>query len=204
MSQQTASLVDKCLIATPEFRQGLLGGEVSARLPITSRTHGVLDNIIADWHKWFGLRNGHRDEFPNYMYHYTIVTREGLGYNDEGDTFGIGDLALTYKYPLWDREEGCDAAALRAGIKVPLGSPDKALGSGNWDLQVGALYQRQFGERWRGYANIDWVFVGDPYGRDGGAGLVTGCELAFHAPITGRRASDHFGLVVEILFPDRA
>lgn len=48
---------------------------------------------------------------------------------------------------------------------------------------------------------IDYVFVGDPYGRDGGAGLVTSCNLAFHEQITGRHASDHFGLIVEILHP---
>lgn len=50
---------------------------------------------------------------------------------------------------------------------------------------------------------IDYVFVGDPFGRDGGAGLVTGCDLAFHEKLTGRHASDHFGLTVEINYPDR-
>jgi len=150
------------VVTTAEYRRGLLGGEFSARLPLTSRSHGVLDGIIADWHTAFGLKNGHRDILPDYMYHYTIVTREGLVYNDEGDTAGVGDLALAYKYPLWNRGEGRDAAAVRAGLKVPVGSPDKALGSGNWDFQLGALYQRQFGERWRGYVNIDMVVIGAP------------------------------------------
>lgn len=48
---------------------------------------------------------------------------------------------------------------------------------------------------------IDYVFVGDPFGREDGAGLITSCELAFHEPLTGRHASDHFGLVVEVRSP---
>lgn len=149
-----------------DYHRGLKGGELSARLPYYSRTHGVLDGIIADWHNFFGQRNGHRDDFPDYLYRYTIVTRDGVVYNEEGDTAGIGDLAVGYKYPLWDRDDGREAAAVRAGVKLPLGDSGKALGSGNWDWQLGALYQRQFGERFRGYVNVDWVFVGEPDWQD--------------------------------------
>ena len=45
--------------------------------------------------------------------------------------------------------------------------------------------------------------IGDPFGSDGGAGLVASCDLACHEQLTGRHARDHFGLVVEILFPRR-
>lgn len=50
---------------------------------------------------------------------------------------------------------------------------------------------------------IDYVFVGDPFQRRGGAGRVLSAELAFHQPRTGVVASDHAGLVVEIVWPDR-
>ncbi len=49
---------------------------------------------------------------------------------------------------------------------------------------------------------IDYVLVGDPF-RRGGAGVVERAELAFHEPITGTFASDHFGLVVDIAWPQR-
>jgi endonuclease/exonuclease/phosphatase family metal-dependent hydrolase len=49
---------------------------------------------------------------------------------------------------------------------------------------------------------IDFVLVGDPFGRKG-AGLVQHCELAFHEPITGIVASDHYGLVADITWPAR-
>jgi endonuclease/exonuclease/phosphatase family metal-dependent hydrolase len=50
---------------------------------------------------------------------------------------------------------------------------------------------------------IDYVFVGDPFGSPDGAGLVEHAELAFHEPLTGVVASDHFGLVVDIRWPQR-
>jgi endonuclease/exonuclease/phosphatase family metal-dependent hydrolase len=50
---------------------------------------------------------------------------------------------------------------------------------------------------------IDYVFVGDPFQRRGNAGRILSAELAFHEPRTGVTASDHAGLVVDIVWPDR-
>jgi endonuclease/exonuclease/phosphatase family metal-dependent hydrolase len=50
---------------------------------------------------------------------------------------------------------------------------------------------------------IDYVFVGDPFLREGSAGRVLHAALAFHEPLTGVLASDHAGLVVDIVWPDR-
>ena len=50
---------------------------------------------------------------------------------------------------------------------------------------------------------IDYVFVGDPYTRVGNAGRVLTAELAFHTERTGVMASDHAGLVVDIVWPHR-
>jgi endonuclease/exonuclease/phosphatase family metal-dependent hydrolase len=50
---------------------------------------------------------------------------------------------------------------------------------------------------------IDYVFVGDPFMRAGDAGRIVRCELAFHEPLTGVLASDHAGLVCDIVWPDK-
>ncbi len=50
---------------------------------------------------------------------------------------------------------------------------------------------------------IDYVLVGDPFQREGSAGRVLDAQLAFHEPITGTVASDHSGLVVDVVWPDR-
>ncbi|MCU0270349.1 MAG: endonuclease/exonuclease/phosphatase family protein [Acidimicrobiales bacterium] len=50
---------------------------------------------------------------------------------------------------------------------------------------------------------IDYVYVGDPFLRRGGAGRVLSARLAFDEPLTGVLASDHAGLVVDVVWPDR-
>jgi endonuclease/exonuclease/phosphatase family metal-dependent hydrolase len=50
---------------------------------------------------------------------------------------------------------------------------------------------------------IDYVFVGDSFQRKGNAGRVISAEIAFNEPITGVYASDHAGLVVDVLWPNR-
>jgi endonuclease/exonuclease/phosphatase family metal-dependent hydrolase len=50
---------------------------------------------------------------------------------------------------------------------------------------------------------IDYVFVGDPFMKPGGAGRILDVDLAFHQALTGILASDHYGLVVDIRWPDR-
>ena len=50
---------------------------------------------------------------------------------------------------------------------------------------------------------IDYVFVGDAYQRRDDAGRVLRAEPAFHEPLTGTVASDHAGLVVDIVWPQR-
>lgn len=50
---------------------------------------------------------------------------------------------------------------------------------------------------------IDYIFVGDPFVRRGKAGRITSVGVVFDQPLTGVLASDHFGLVADIVWPDR-
>ena len=50
---------------------------------------------------------------------------------------------------------------------------------------------------------IDYVFVGDPFLREGDAGRVLSADLAFDEARTGVLASDHRGLVVDVVWPTR-
>jgi endonuclease/exonuclease/phosphatase family metal-dependent hydrolase len=50
---------------------------------------------------------------------------------------------------------------------------------------------------------IDYVFVGDPWYREANAGRVLSASLAFDEPITGVNASDHAGLSVDVVWPQR-
>jgi endonuclease/exonuclease/phosphatase family metal-dependent hydrolase len=50
---------------------------------------------------------------------------------------------------------------------------------------------------------IDYIFVGDPFVRAGNAGRVVRAEVVADEAHTGVLASDHAGLVAEIVWPDR-
>jgi len=50
---------------------------------------------------------------------------------------------------------------------------------------------------------IDYIFVGDPFLRTGNGGRVMHSELAFHTKRTGIVASDHRGLIADIVWPTR-
>ncbi len=50
---------------------------------------------------------------------------------------------------------------------------------------------------------IDYVFVGDPFLRRGGGGRVVHAEVVCHEPKTGVVASDHRGVLADIVWPDR-
>jgi endonuclease/exonuclease/phosphatase family metal-dependent hydrolase len=50
---------------------------------------------------------------------------------------------------------------------------------------------------------IDYVLLGDSFARPHGAGRVLHAALAFDEPLTGILASDHWGLVVDLLWPGR-
>jgi endonuclease/exonuclease/phosphatase family metal-dependent hydrolase len=50
---------------------------------------------------------------------------------------------------------------------------------------------------------IDYIFAADAFFRRGGGGLITHVERCFDEPRTGVYASDHFGLMAELVWPDR-
>lgn len=145
-----------------EYREGLGGGEAVIVVPLRYRTAGWMDGLITDWHKIFGLPRGLRDDYPNQLYEYVIVSRDGPVFNDEGDSFGIGDVRLGYKHSLSESADGSEAFALRGMLKLPTGSSDSALGSGGMDISIGALYQTELSPHMRAYLNADYIFIGEP------------------------------------------
>jgi hypothetical protein len=145
-----------------EYRRGTPLGELYVGVPITHRGHGVLDDLIHTYHGWFDMPNYYRDNFAAYQYRYVIATREGPVYNGVGDVFGIGDTTVALKHPLFDRRGGEEALSVRGMVKAPTGDSDDALGSGNWDLGLGLLYQFHIERRTRAYMNVDYVFAGEP------------------------------------------
>ena len=50
---------------------------------------------------------------------------------------------------------------------------------------------------------IDYIFVGDPFLRAGNGGRVLSCTRVFDEPVDGLLASDHCGMLAEVIWPTR-
>lgn len=104
--------------------------EIGLDVPWVDHSGGSLDNVIFEFHDFFGLsnssRNGPDDQF-------------GIRFARDGTTLfemfepaaGIGDVRLS-------AAAAFGRVTLRAGVKLPTGDPDKLTGSGAADLSLGA------------------------------------------------------------------
>lgn len=99
-------------------------------VPLLHTSGGFMDSVIEDWHSFFGLPNGGRQDAPQDRRQYRYE-RDGLTQFDvRGADTGLGDVLLSAG---WAPGEGW---MLRSQIKLPTGDED-ALAGGNWG---GALW----------------------------------------------------------------
>jgi hypothetical protein len=111
--------------------------EFGLEIPYVMHREGFLDDFIIDWHDFFHLPQGERDDMPSdrLAYRYFKDGRTEIDLDDP--TEGPGDLRLTGAWQLL-REGGDEpqALALRASLKLPTGDEDRLLGSGSADLAL--------------------------------------------------------------------
>ena len=113
------------------------GFEVGLEIPYAMHREGFLDGFISDWHDFFQLPQGERDDLPNdrLAYRYVKDGRTEVELDDE--TEGLGDLRLTGAWQLWRRgSDEPQAVALRASLKLPTGDEHHLLGSGSTDVAL--------------------------------------------------------------------
>ena len=111
--------------------------EIGMELPYVMHRQGFLDNFIKNWHDFFGLPQGDREDLPEDQldYRYSRNGEEKLSLTDESE--GLGDLRLTAGWQLLRQDRPAKKSlALRASLKLPTGDKDKLLGSGSTDLAL--------------------------------------------------------------------
>ncbi|WP_321370049.1 DUF3187 family protein [uncultured Desulfuromusa sp.] len=93
---------------------------------------GSLDGFIDDWHDFFGLPTGDRDDLPenDLSYRYQRNGEELFNIDDSVD--GLGDLRLHLSWQLATSKPV--ATALHLSLKVPTGDADKMTGNEGWGL----------------------------------------------------------------------
>jgi len=119
---------------------------------------GGLDNFITDWHRFFGLPNGGRENFPENGLQYS--------YHNNDETFvleeparGLGDVTMKIAYSLY--ETPTQEIALRAGVKLPTGNAAKLLGSKSSDFYLGVNISEWESSAFRWHASAGILRLGE-------------------------------------------
>lgn len=98
------------------------GWEWGVELPLVSSGGGMLDSVIENWHDWFGLPNGGRDQAPRDRYLIRYQRDGGTVLDlDRGKT-GLGDARLSLGAALGE------GWVLRAMLQLPTGDADRLTG----------------------------------------------------------------------------
>lgn len=122
------------------------GGTLLAlELPLLITGGGVLDSMIEDWHDWFGLPNGGREQLPRDDYRYQYLRNGALVFDIDEHGPALGDLRVS--------AARCAPAGgcLRAMAQLPTADADELLGGG---LGASLWYERGYAlggaQRWTG------------------------------------------------------
>ena len=111
--------------------------EIGMELPYVMHRQGFLDSFIKNWHDFFGLPQGERDNIPEDQLDYRYSRNGDEEVNLTDSSQGLGDLRLTAGWQLLRQDAPTrKSLALRASLKLPTGDSDKLLGSGSTDLAL--------------------------------------------------------------------
>lgn len=77
---------------------------------------------------------------------------------------GIGDVLLQGRYYLLDEKGWLPTLAVLARIKFPTADRDRGLGTGEFDEKFGVQLSKSFTDKWIGFADLGYTFIGSPPG----------------------------------------
>ena len=98
--------------------------EAGVLVPVLAQGGGALDQLIQNWHHFWGLPNGGREKAPDGRYLYQYSRNGKLLLNVSQGSVTLGDAQLSGGYRLTDR------LAARAMLKLPTGDASHLAGNG--------------------------------------------------------------------------
>ena len=124
-------------------------------LSLISNASGFLDQTIVNWHDFFGLPQGGRDD--------AINNQTNLFYQQQGTTFidrqrggsGVADVQLAIGYQLSDQDQ------LWLGIELPSGDSDPLISNDAIDLAAWYAWQRELSSQLDIYGLAGMALPGD-------------------------------------------
>lgn len=161
------------------------GLEFGTQVAMLHTTGGFLDDFVIGYHDLFGLPDQDRDENPRDAFRVEARRDGEVAWSLDREGAALADLPMQLTWQL--REPGPDrlGLAVRGGVELPTGDPDRGFGNGKFDASLGVLLDyRMLGVGW--YGHVNHTFAGTP-ARARAAGLefadVTSAGLAAEAPL---------------------
>ncbi|MEM9254841.1 MAG: DUF3187 family protein [Pseudomonadota bacterium] len=184
-SDELVNLDGETLRFALELRYGLARNwDLQLEVPWLDNSGGHLDKLIDDWHEFWGMSDGGRDQAPRDVIDFRYQTLD-YGFGLQEDASGIGDISLSLNHTFY-RDEGSAATAV-LGYKFGTGDAQDFTGSGeddaflairlsgeqmsdlplSWHGQVGYLRagkvdllgERQQRDFWFAGISMDWHFA---------------------------------------------
>ena len=109
------------------------GWELEAEVPWLQHDGGELDATIENWHDFWNLPDGNRDDAPRDLIDIRY-SGPGAAFDLGEDVDGWGDINLALVKSLWTSDTA--AISARAGVKLGTGEEDDLLGSGSEDYYL--------------------------------------------------------------------
>ncbi len=131
---------------------------VNVRARLASRSGGIADQAMWNWHQMFNLPQGGREDAPKnrLVYH---LERDGRVIGDlTRSGLALMDLDVAWIRPFGSPEKG---GRYGASIQLPTGRQSDFSGSGGTDGLVGGALWRTYG-RWRVFGQTERVWLGLP------------------------------------------
>lgn len=153
-------------------------------IPWLDHSEGQLDNLIDNWHDFWGMPDGGRPDVERDQFDYRYRSRDA-NFDLRDETSGAGDVTLAVNYSFFNDDHS--AAALSLGYKFGSADEEKLLGSGEDDIFLALRFSGQhladLPLTWHGqlgYVRAGKVdFLGPPQERDlWFAGLALDWRLA--------------------------
>jgi hypothetical protein len=131
---------------------------INVRTRVTSRSGGIADQAIWNWHQLFNMPQGGREDAPKnrLVYH---LERDGHVIGDlTRSGVSLMDLDVAWILPFGTTEAG---GRIGASVQLPTGKQSDFSGSGSTDGLVGGAAWKRFG-RFKVFGQVERVMLGLP------------------------------------------
>ena len=137
--------------------------ELGIELPILSFSSGFMDGFLNSYHDAFGFPDYGRSNRPDNEFLYEVRRNRDLVVKGKNGHIGIGDIRLTFKKPLLNRDP---TISIKGDIELPTGDAKAGYGNGSIDAGIAVLMDKKLSEYFKSYLNIGAVFPGNLRGHE--------------------------------------